>query len=250
MALCDRLEEARAAREDSRDRLTKVSLARLSAPDTDAVTFRSHARRAVDALPALTARPDQVRHLRRTILNLAVRGKLVEQDPVDEPAQKLLERVQAGANDNVRRKSRRSPDADLGEISFVCPKGWVWTKVQSTLDPSRKISYGVIKLGDEPKFDGIPTLRCSDVRAGYIDVTGVRRVRADIESQYARTRLVGGEVVINIRGTLGGVALVPATLEGFNVAREVAVVPIAREISGPFMVYLMLFSIFLEPHPE
>ena len=56
MALCDRLEEARTVREDTRDRLTKASLARLSAADTDVPTFRSHARFAVDALPALTAR--------------------------------------------------------------------------------------------------------------------------------------------------------------------------------------------------
>ena len=76
MALCDRLEEARTVREDTRDRLTLASLTRLSAPDTDVPTFRSHARFAVDALPALTARTDQVKHLRQTILNLAVRGKL------------------------------------------------------------------------------------------------------------------------------------------------------------------------------
>ena len=44
MALCDRLEEARTVREDTRDRLTKASLARLSAADTDVPTFRSHAR--------------------------------------------------------------------------------------------------------------------------------------------------------------------------------------------------------------
>ncbi len=244
MVMLDRLETARTTVERARDRLTIASLSPLSAPATDDGKFRAHTRFAVDALPALTARSDQVKHLRQTILNLAVRGKLVEQNPAEELALKLLKRVRAGANDNVRRKYGRSLDADLGKIPFVCPKGWMWTKVQNILDPRREISYGVIKLGAEPKTGGIPTLRCSDVRAGYIDVTGVRKVRADIESQYARTRLVGGEVVINIRGTLGGVALVSATLEGFNVAREVAVVPIAREISGPFVVYLMLSPYF------
>ena len=79
MALCDQLEQARTEREETRDRLTKASYARLSAPDTDVATFRSHARFAVDGFPALTARTDQVKHLRQTILNLAVRGKLVGQ---------------------------------------------------------------------------------------------------------------------------------------------------------------------------
>ena len=55
MALCDRLEAARAEREATRDRLAAASLARLNAPDPE--TFRDDARFALDALPALTARP-------------------------------------------------------------------------------------------------------------------------------------------------------------------------------------------------
>jgi type I restriction enzyme S subunit len=78
MTLCDQLEAARTAREATRDRLTTASLTRLTAPDTDAETFRSHARFALDALPALTTRPDQIKTLRQTILNLAVQGKLGE----------------------------------------------------------------------------------------------------------------------------------------------------------------------------
>ena len=81
MALCDRLERTSIACKDARDRLTRVSFARLSAPDTDGVTFRSHARLAVNALSSLTTRADQIKHLRQTILSFAVQGKLVEQDP-------------------------------------------------------------------------------------------------------------------------------------------------------------------------
>jgi type I restriction enzyme S subunit len=73
MALCDRLEAARVSREVARDRLTAASLARLNAPNPQ--TFHEDARFALDVLPALTTRPDQTKHLRKTILNLAVRGK-------------------------------------------------------------------------------------------------------------------------------------------------------------------------------
>ena len=122
MALCDRLEEARTAREDTRDRLTKASLARLSAPDTDEVTFRSHSCFAVDALPALTARADQVKHFRQTILNLAVGGKLVEQDPTDEPASELLKRITA---DRIESEGRMKPlpDFDASELGAL-PTNW------------------------------------------------------------------------------------------------------------------------------
>ena len=114
MGLCDQLEETRAAREDTRDRLTKASLNCLIASDIDRPTFRSHARFAVNALPALTARADQVNHLRQTILNLAVRGRLVEQDPADEP----LPRVD------------RAIPCDL-EPPFQVPPNWRWSRLRT-----------------------------------------------------------------------------------------------------------------------
>ena len=79
MALCDRLEAARAEREATRDRLTAASLARLNTPDPDPATFATHARFALDHLPALTACPDQIRQLRQTILSLAVLEMLARQ---------------------------------------------------------------------------------------------------------------------------------------------------------------------------
>ena len=118
MALCDRLEAARASREATRDRLAAASLARLNAPDPD--TFQDDARFALDALPALTTRPDQIKQLRQTILNLAVRGKLVPQDPNDEPASELLKRiakekarlVKAGECSNAKQAVRDSTEVD------------------------------------------------------------------------------------------------------------------------------------------
>lgn len=263
MALLDRLEAARTAREATRDRLTAASLARLTAPDADEPgaepakvgtgfpsgsatikdSFPADARFALDTLPALTTRPDQIKPLRQTILNLAVRGKLVEQDPTDEPASEFLDKLHSKAS-KKKKTARALPAKHAAEMPFECPPGWAWAHVRQILVPDRDISYGVIKLGPEPKSGGVPTLRCSDVRPGFIDLAGVRKVQESIEADYARTRLEGGEVVVNIRGTLGGVALVPDDLKGHNVAREVAVIPISADLSGPFLVYLMLSPYF------
>ncbi len=127
MALCDELEAARAERETKRDRLAAASLARLNSPDPE--TFRDDARFALDALPALTARPDQIKQLRQTILNLAVRGKLVPQDPADEPAGELLKRIQrAGVVEG--KASRQVAIEDTNALSGPRPRGWVTTAVQ------------------------------------------------------------------------------------------------------------------------
>jgi type I restriction enzyme S subunit len=120
MALCDRLEAARRTREATRDRLTAASLARLNASDPE--TFHDDAGFALDALPALTARADQIKHLRQTILNLAVCGKLVPQDANDEPASELLKRIaETRAASGKRQKELPEINADeLGEL----PPGW------------------------------------------------------------------------------------------------------------------------------
>jgi hypothetical protein len=79
MELCDRLEAARGSREAVRERLAAASLGRLNAPDPP--TFLDDARFVLHALPALTTRPDQIKKLRQTILNLAVRGALTAKTP-------------------------------------------------------------------------------------------------------------------------------------------------------------------------
>ena len=123
MSLCDRLEAAQTARETTRDRLAAASLARLNTPDPE--TFPADARFALDALPALTTRPDQIKQLRQTILSLAVRGKLVPQDAEDEPAAGLLARLRHKRK--VKRKALNYDEA--GALLPELPKTWLWTSV-------------------------------------------------------------------------------------------------------------------------
>ena len=128
MALCDRLEAARKDREAKRDRLSAASLARLNTPDPE--TFTADARFTLEALPALTTRPNQIKQLRQTILNLAVRGKLVPQDPNDEPASELLKRIaQEKARLVKEGKAKRQdvlPEIDLHQSPFELPARWAW----------------------------------------------------------------------------------------------------------------------------
>ena len=151
-------------REATRDRLTAASLARLTAPDTDAETFRAHARFALDDLPALTTRPDQIKQLRQTILNLAVRGKLVAQDANDEPASELLKRIAAEKARLVKAgtlKAERKMKEPTSPIElFELPRGWTWTRLQSIC-----ISISDGDHQPPPKSEtGVPFLVIGDVR--------------------------------------------------------------------------------------
>lgn len=129
MALCDQLEAARAEREAVRDRFTLSTLAKLNTPDPE--TFSEDARFALANLSPLTTRPDQMKQLRQTILNLAVRGKLVEQDAADELAKDLVQNIQRPIQDithGLRLKAPRLPAISDEQAPFELPVGWCWAR--------------------------------------------------------------------------------------------------------------------------
>jgi type I restriction enzyme S subunit len=84
-------------------------------------------------LELIAAAPEGIRKLRGLILELAVRGKLVPQDPNDEPASELLKRI---AKERARleaegtgKKSRVAPVVGADEQPFSLPKGWEWSRL-------------------------------------------------------------------------------------------------------------------------
>lgn len=105
----------------------------------------------------------------------------------------------------------------------------------------RSITYGVIKLGDHIN-NGVPCLRTSDVKRLTIDTNGMKLISPDLSKDYDRTVLCGGEVLVNIRGTLGGVAVAEDRMKGWNVSREVATVPVSKEKAIPEYVAYWIAS--------
>ncbi|QOX79229.1 restriction endonuclease subunit S [Trichlorobacter lovleyi] len=130
MALCDQLEAERNQREAHRDKLVAASLNRIST--TTAEEAKDAARFHLNLLPRLTTKPEHIKQLRQTILNLAVRGKLVEQDPNDEPATELLKRIQAEKERLVKelgqKKEAPLPAIDFEQAPFDLPLGWTWAR--------------------------------------------------------------------------------------------------------------------------
>jgi type I restriction enzyme S subunit len=164
MALCDRLEAAR-------DRLAAASLARLNAPDP--ATFQADARFALDALPALTTRPDQIKQLRQTILNLAVRGKLVPQDPKDEPAAELLKRIaKKRTGPQAIKKVRRNGEIEISilRVDTPLPMGWRWTNIDEI---ALSMRYGT-STKCEYAAPGVPVLRIPNVSGGVVSLDDIK----------------------------------------------------------------------------
>jgi len=117
MALCDRLEAQQQEREQRHAALARASRARFAdAPTPANINFLFH--KSYDIPPA---------DLRKTILTLAVQGKLVPQDPNDEPAEELLARI----GSELTPEQRRNQAAPLAPIpaetlQYELPESWKW----------------------------------------------------------------------------------------------------------------------------
>ena len=260
MALLDRLEETRKAREATRDRLTAASLSRLTAApsvqgneedaadetansDSDANAFRTHAQFALDALPSLTTRPDQIKPLRQAILDLAVRGKLVEQDPRDEPAAYQLERIEEcrlleskGAR-SVEDVRTSSVDHDGAEL----PTGWASVCLE---DVSVSMRYGTsIKCGHDSSQ--IPVLRIPNVSSGKISLDDMKFGPLEERDRRALALQAGDLLLIRSNGSLeivGRAAVVTERAEGMSFAGYLVRLKTLREQVNTQYVWLALQS--------
>lgn len=183
--------------------------------------------------------------LRKSILQAVVQGKLVPQNPHDEPAAKLLEQIRREKAQLVKegkiKKEKPLLPINEEEIPFDLPDGWVWCRLQDIVVSD--ITYGIIKLGDEDN-NGVKVLRCSDVKLGFIDTSGIRTVSVELSEEYSRTILQGGEVLVNVRGTLGGVAIASEQYKGYNIAREVAMVRCSNQIVVQYILCVLMSPIF------
>ena len=119
-----------------------------------------------DASHTFNRKPMDTKKLRQKILDLAIRGKLVPQDPNDEPASVLLERIRAEKERLVKegkiKKSKASKTSDTPhyeQVPFEVPEGWVWTTVNTI---AKSILYGV---SESAKTNGkYRLLRITDIQ--------------------------------------------------------------------------------------
>ena len=137
MALCDELEARQQKQQQGRVRLNNAALdALLTAREPD--EFADHWQRISTNFDLLYDQPETIAKLRAAILQLAVQGKLVDQDSNDEPASVLLERIKAEKERLVTegrfRKSKPSLSVSSEEEPYQVPRGWLWTKLDALAD--------------------------------------------------------------------------------------------------------------------
>jgi len=188
-----------------------------------------------------------LKHYRASVLKAACEGRLVpteaelarKENRKYETGEQLLQRILKERREkwNGKDKYKEPAAPDLGQLPSL-PEDWTWATAEQLSDASRAITYGVIKLGGQVD-DGILVLRSSDVRHLRLDLEGVKRISPSIAGAFKRTFLQGNEVLVTVRGTLGGVVAVPANCEGFNISREVAMIALVESRLAKFVAVMI-----------
>ena len=248
MALCDRLEAARAERETTRDRLATASLARLNTPDPDPATFRYDVTFALKNLTPLISRPDQIKALRQTILNLAVRGKLVPQDPNDEPASELRKRIvaeKARLAKAGKTKRAKPPLPILPDAPFNLPVGWAWSTVGEICS---KTGSGSTPRGGKNAYreKGIVFLRSQNVYNDGLHLHDVAYIDGPTHAKMSGTVVRPADLLLNITGgSMGRCCRVPDDFDEANVSQHVAIIRVAI-IGLQDFVHLLILSPYFQ----
>jgi type I restriction enzyme, S subunit len=223
MALCDRLESQQQERAMRQAVLGRASVARFAATPTPAnLELLFH--RSYSVAPS---------ELRKAILTLAFAGKLVPQDPKDEPAAVLLEKARAEKARLIKaglvKKEPWAHKLEDATTLYELPRGWEWTHVSDVVE---KVTVGFVgSMKEEYRPTGVPFLRSQNVRTNRYEPAGLTFISEEFHRSINKSTLRPGDVVVTRSGNVGVTCVIPESVPEANcsdlvvVKRPIALVP-------------------------
>ena len=192
----------------------------------------------LESFALLAASDGGVAKLRELILSLAVRGKLVPQDPADEPASELLKRIRAEKERLVTegkiKREKVLPAIGEEEKPFELPDSWEWVRLQTAYD---------VRDGthDSPKYlsSGIPFLTSKNIFTGQLDFSDVKYISTQDHNLFSqRSRVDEDDILFAMIGSIGNPTIVNTDIE-FSFKNMALFKYYSRALSNPR--YLLLF---------
>ena len=148
--------------------------------------------------------------LRQKILDLAIHGKLVPQDPNDEPASVLLERIKTekerlikeGKIKRAKKSAKSSDTPHYGNVPFEVPNGWVWCKLGDIFQHNN----GKQKTSSNQNGKLLKYITTSNVYWGRFDLSEIKEMRF-LESELAKCTAKRGDLLVCEGGDIGRAAI-------------------------------------------
>ncbi|WP_425281605.1 restriction endonuclease subunit S [Plesiomonas shigelloides] len=215
MALCDQLEQRSESQLAAHQTLVETLLATLT-DSCDADELAQNWARLSTHFDTLFTTEASIDALKQTILQLAVMGKLVPQDPSDEPASTLLARIAAEKAQLVKerkiKKEKPLPAISEEEKPFELPKGWEWVRLGN---------IGVCSTGKTPStgnsalYDGeIPFVGPGQITP-YGELLAAEKYLSDVGLELSSEANAGDILMVCIGGSIGKATICDRQI-GFN----------------------------------
>ncbi len=186
-----------------------------------------------------------IKKLRELILELAVRGKLVAQDPDDEPASDLLKRIEEEkahlCKEGKISKSKRFPEITEEEKPFSVPVNWSYIRLGEL---TSKLGSGSTPRGGKSAYvdSGIPFLRSQNVWSQGLRLDDIAYISLETHGKMENTRVFPGDILLNITGaSLGRSTIFPDFLREANVSQHVTIIRLIEPEMARF-VHLGILS--------
>ena len=245
MTLCDQLENQHNNAAEAHEKLVTHLLGTLT-QSQNAEDFNTHWQRISEHFDTLFTTEVSIDALKQTLLQLAVMGKLVPQDPNDEPASELLKRIQA-EKAKLIAEGKIKKDKPLAEITeeekpFELPVGWEWTRLAEL---TTKITDGTHHT---PTYvdSGIPFLSVKDMSSGVIDFSSTRFISSDEHEQLSkRCNPELGDLLLTKVGTTGIPVVVDKAIP-FSIFVSVALIKAPWELVNVDYLRLLIASPFVK----
>ncbi|WP_417882787.1 restriction endonuclease subunit S [Vibrio rumoiensis] len=217
MTLCDQLEQQTEASIEAHQVLATTLLDTLTNSE-NAEELMQNWQMVAEHFDMLFTTEESIDQLKQTILQLAVMGKLEPQDPNDEPAAKLLERIAEEKAQLIKekkiKKQKALPPISDDEKPFELPNGWEWCRVQDVAQFTTSGSRDWAKYYSD---SGALFVTMGNLSRGSYELRmdNLRYVQPPKGGEGSRTRLEAYDLLISITGDVGNLGLIP---EGFGEA--------------------------------
>lgn len=218
MRLCDALEAKGRLEAAQHAQLVSTLLGALTAsatPDELAANWQ----RVAQHFDLLAGRPEAIDALEQTLLQLAVRGLLVPQDPADEPASTLLARIRTEkdrliAEGQIKRDKPLPPITD-DEKPFALPVGWEWVRCADYFVELCTGPFGSVIHQEDYVANGVPLINPSHMVNGRIVSDPRITLNQSDAARLSAYALSAGDIVLARRGEVGRYALVTEREHGW-----------------------------------
>lgn len=233
MALCDRLEEQQQEREAQHAVLAHASLARFAdAPTPANLDFIFHQSYVIS--PA---------DLRKSILTLAVQGRLVPPDPNDEPAEELLAKIGverlAAVKARLISPMKPLPPVEDGEVAYDVRPGRVLARLIELVMEIQTGPFGSSLHQSDYQVGGTPVINPASLKDGKIVPIDSMAIGPETLKRLEGFRLNEGDIVMARRGEMGRCAIVTKSEDGWLCGTGSLVLRMPTCMFSPFLALLI-----------